>query len=121
MAWILTQEAYYTRSVYNVGVKRVYLLLTILGTILPYYYFFQAIGVENLPWQAFFTSITINSVLKGYGFDLAISSVVFWIWAYNDAQTNKIKYWWLAIVLNLTVGLSAGLPFYLYLRTPSNT
>ena len=52
----------------------------------------------------------------GFSADVLISSLVFWIWSYGDSKANKVGNWWVVVVLNLVIGLSCALPYYLYLR-----
>jgi len=39
-----------------------------------------------------------------------------WVFIYFEIRKRTIRYWWLAIVANLGVGLSLGLPLFLLLR-----
>ena len=64
----------------------------------------------------FVRSLFANGAAGGFSADVLISIVVFWVWAYADAQQNNIRRWWLVLPAGLTVGLSLALPLYLYLR-----
>jgi len=52
----------------------------------------------------------------GFASDLLLTSFVSWLWSLHDARKIKITSWWAIPVLNLLIGLSAALPFYMYLR-----
>lgn len=93
--------------------KNFYLTLSIIGAILPYIFFTSFMQTNGIDLPLFIESLFINGAAGGFTVDLLISSFVFWIMMFKE---NKVKLKWLIIVLNLTIGLSCALPFYLYLR-----
>lgn len=94
--------------------KRVYLLLAIIGAIVPYVFFIQYFAAEGVNLGGFLSSITVNNAAGGFTADLLISSLVFWLWMVwqrrNAGGPNPVVF----IVLNLLIGLSCALPAYLY-------
>lgn len=94
--------------------KTVYLVLAILGTAIPYFFFIQHMGVDGMALGAFVADAFANPVASGFTSDLLISSLVFWIYMFN-AGTDAPRPW-AFIVMNLLIGLSCALPAYLYWR-----
>lgn len=100
--------------------KPVYLIAAIVGTIVPYVFFFAFFSQNGFALSAFVHALFVNGAAGGFSADLLISSFVFWYWSYRDAKKRNIKNWWLIPVTNLSVGLSLSLPLYFYLREGSH-
>lgn len=94
--------------------KNLYLLLAILGAVVPYIFFTQYIGAHGVDLIAFVRALFVNPAASGFTVDLVISSVVFWIAILYRHNEGKGPAPWLFIILNLTIGLSCALPAYLY-------
>ena len=95
--------------------KQLYLILAVVGAIVPYLFFYEFIVAEGLNLPAFMAALFANGAAGGFTADILISSVVFWIFLFNRTEGPRP---WLFIVLNLTIGLSCALPAYLYVVTP---
>jgi len=94
--------------------KSFYLLLAIIGTILPYAFFVQHVGAEGYALPAFLAGVFATPAASGFAADLVVSSLVFWFWMFTaDAPAPKP---WVFIALNLLIGLSCALPAWLYWR-----
>ena len=96
--------------------KKLYLVLSIVGAVVPYFFFFDFIGDVGVDLPAFVAALFVNGAAGGFCADLLISSAVFWIFMFTRADGPKP---WLFILLNLTIGLSCALPAYLYAGTSS--
>ena len=96
--------------------KNLYLILAVIGGVVPYFFFLRWFGDNGVDLGNFISALFANDAAAGFTADILIASVVFWIWAYGVAQARNIKNWWVVIILNLLVGLSCALPFFLYLR-----
>ena len=93
-----------------------YLILAIIGAIIPWLGFgswFASHGV-NLP--LFIGAIFPNGAASAFTADVLISSVVFLVWSFTDARMLGITRWWVVIPANFLVGWSLALPLYLWLR-----
>jgi hypothetical protein len=93
--------------------KTVYLSLAVLGTVVPYAFFLQHFAVAGLSPLAFVAAGFANPGAAGLTSDLLVSSLVFWVYLFANGEARRAA---LLIPLNLLVGLSCALPFYLYLR-----
>lgn len=100
--------------------KNVYLVLAILGAIVPYLFFAQHFGQTGFGLIDFLQALFANPAASGFTADLVISSFVFWVAMIVRRQSGKGPAPALFIVLNLTIGLSCALPAYLYANEPSN-
>ncbi len=96
--------------------KNVYLILAIVGAVVPYLFFFQFFAAAGLDLPAFVSALFLNGAVAGFTADLLISSLVFWVYLFSRDDGPAP---WPFIVLNLTIGLSCALPAYLYKVTPS--
>jgi len=98
--------------------KRFYLVLCVLGTVLPYWQFLQFFGDGGgLDFVGFLGAATANPVAAGFSIDLVLSSVVFWAFLFTDGRRHGVRHLWVCVAANLLVGLSLALPLYLYRRT----
>lgn len=99
--------------------KKVYLALTVLGTVAPYVFFAPYMMQNGVALSDFVRLLFANLPASGFTVDLLIASEVFWIWSWFESRTHSIRHWWLFVVLNLTIGLSCALPLFLYFRQRS--
>jgi hypothetical protein len=94
--------------------KRLYLILTILGAVLPSIFFFQYFSSEGMNLGGFVSALIANGATRGFTVDLLVSSFVFWIFMINRRNKGKGPNPLLFVVLNLAIGLSCAFPAYLY-------
>ena len=99
--------------------KRVYLVLAVLGGILPYLFFSRFILLNGFDLPAFASALFANFPAGGFTADLLFTSVVFWLMMFVERRhrsgPNPLPF----ILLNLLVGLSCALPAWLYARMPA--
>ena len=96
--------------------KKLYLLLAIIGAIVPYIFFFQFFQTEGLNIPAFISALFVNGAAGGFTADLLLTSFVFWLFMFQQVKKTSGPKPYIFIVLNLTIGLSCALPAYLYTR-----
>jgi len=96
--------------------KTVYLIAAALGTLLPWAFFAGFIGTNGLDIPLFVSLLFATRPSAGFTVDLLVSCAVFLIWSWRDAREHSIANWWLTIPSLWFVGLSLGLPLYLWLR-----
>jgi hypothetical protein len=92
----------------------VYLVLAIVGAVVPYLFLAQHVAVAGLEPSLLFQAIVANDVTTAMSADLMLSSLVFWIFMFSRPAAPRP---WLFIALNLVVGLSCALPAYLFADT----
>ena len=96
----------------------VYLGCLVVGSVLPWWFlapFFQQFGFAP---AEFFQQASANSVAIALAIDLVISALVFFVWVWVELPHLGLSRWWwgLCVMATLSVGLSGGLPLFLYLR-----
>jgi hypothetical protein len=96
--------------------KQFYLIMAIVGTLIPWGFFASFIADEGLDIPLFIESLFANGAAGGFSADVLLSILVFWVWSYVDARRLGIYRWWWTVISGFTVGLSLALPLYLYLR-----
>ena len=96
--------------------KTLYLILAILGAVIPYAFFLQHFSTEGVNLLEFVRAGFANPAAGGFTADLLFTSVVFWIFMIQQRRREKGPNPILFIVLNLLIGLSCAFPAYLYAR-----
>jgi hypothetical protein len=99
------------------NMKRVYLILAIVGAIVPYVFFIQFFSAEGINLGGFISALFANGAVGGFTADLLITSFIFWLWMYWQRQNANGPNPALFIALNLLIGLSCALPAYLYAQS----
>jgi predicted exporter len=96
--------------------KTVYLLLCILGTLLPYSQFVPFVREHGLDLRLFVEQLFANRISGFFALDVVVSSVVLWIFVIAEGRRAGVRHLWAPIAASLAVGVSLGLPLFLYLR-----
>ena len=96
--------------------KTLYLILCCMGTILPYWFFVPFVREHGLDSRLFFEQLFANSISSFFGVDVIVSSLCLWVFIYFEGRRSRVKHLWAPVVASLTVGVSLGLPLFLYLR-----
>ena len=94
-------------------IQTAYLILCILGTILPYSQFVPFLVEHGLNLQLFFEQLFVNRISSFFGMDLIVSSLVLWVFVFWEGSRLGMKNLWIYIASNLLVGVSLGLPLFL--------
>lgn len=96
--------------------KWLYLLLTIPGLLLPWCYLagFLRSGAASVP--LFFHSLFANEVASAVATDLLISALLFFIFVFVEGRRLAMGRLWVYPLVTLAIGLSFGLPLFLYFR-----
>ena len=99
----------------------VFLALAVWGTLHPMYYFvtwFQANGVDMMAmvdaWHA-------NTAASGLVWDLTIAAVALTVWVVVEAIQSRQWMRLVAIPATFCIGVSCGLPLYLFIRISNTT
>ena len=91
-------------------VKNLYLVLTIIGAIVPYVFFVEHFAAAGSSPIVLLKSAFANGAAAGFAADVLLSSIVFCI--HLDAR--KVPHRWVYVLVAVTIGLSCALPLYLY-------
>ena len=96
------------------NIRSLFLLLAIVGGIVPLVFFGQHFASVGFGPLAFVKALFANPAAGGFTADLLISSLVFWIVMFYRRTQGKGPKPTLFILLNLFIGLSCALPAYVY-------
>ena len=96
--------------------KLVYLVLCILGTLLPYTQFVPFLRDHGLDLPLLLEQSFSNRIGGFFGLDVIVSTVVLWFLVYVEGRRTKMRQLWLPVAASLAVGVSLALPLFLYMR-----
>jgi hypothetical protein len=96
--------------------KILYLALCVLGFALPYSQFVPWVIEHGLNMRLFVQQLFANRIGGFFGMDVLISAVTLIGFIRSEGTRLKMSTLWLPIVSVLLVGVSLGLPLFLYLR-----
>ena len=96
--------------------KRFYLTMSMIGTIIPFYIFIPWLIENGLDFKLFVSEWFATRISQFFAADFLISWIVFVIFVVIDARRRKVRKCWIPILGNCLIGLSFALPFYLYQR-----
>ncbi|HYS53491.1 MAG TPA: DUF2834 domain-containing protein [Thermoanaerobaculia bacterium] len=96
--------------------KHLYLALCFLGTLLPYWQFIGFVSDHGLNVRLLFEQLFSTPAGGFFGMDVLVSSIVLWIFVFAERKRIGVRHLWAPIAANLLVGVSLGLPLFLYLR-----
>jgi hypothetical protein len=97
----------------------IYLLLAILGAILPWQAnleFIQMNPAGGFDLQTFIQDANINAASRSLNRDLLIAASAFSIWIIVEGRKLKVKGWWIALIVSFSISFACGGPLFLYLR-----
>ena len=93
-----------------------YALLGLLGLALPYSQFVPWVAANGLNMTLFLEQLRANPISRFFGWDVIVSACVLFVFMRIEGRREPVRYAWLAVVGTMLVGVSFGLPLYLYLR-----
>lgn len=94
-----------------------YLILAIVGAIVPMWFFVSWFNEFGYSLGAMAQAWNVNDATTGLTWDLTIAAIALtlWILAETRVRRNWSALW--AIPATFCIGVSCGLPLYLFLRT----
>jgi Terpene cyclase DEP1 len=96
--------------------KTAYLWLCLAGIVLPYSQFLPFLREHGLDLRIFVEELFSTRIGAFFGMDVVVSSVVLWVLVFVDGRREGVRHLWAPIAANIAVGVSLGLPLFLYLR-----
>jgi Terpene cyclase DEP1 len=96
--------------------RHVYLVLCVVGALLPYSQFVPWCLQHGLDLSLFFRQLFANRVSGFFGLDVIVASLVLWVFVFSEGRRIGMRYLWLPVLASLVVGVSLGLPLFLYMR-----
>src|SRR5215470_2934181 len=96
--------------------RRVYFILCVLGFILPYSQFVPWLLEHGLNVGLFFRELFANRISGFFALDVIVSAVVLIVFIRTEGKRLGVRLLWLPTLAVLFVGVSFGLPLFLFLR-----
>jgi Terpene cyclase DEP1 len=97
-------------------IQVIYLLLCILGFVLPYSQLIPFVLQYGLDINLFIEQLFANKISGFFGMDVIVSSLTFWPLIFWEGTRLKMQNLWVYVLCNLLVGVSFGLPLFLLMR-----
>ena len=96
--------------------KTLYLLLCVLGAVLPYWQFTPWVAANGLQMPLLLRELFANRISAFFGIDVLVSSLVLLVFMRAEGTRLGIRRRWLPVLALITVGVSLALPLFLYMR-----
>src|SRR6267378_2703395 len=96
--------------------RRFYLGLCVFGLLLPNSQFFPWVAEHGLSPRLFIGDLFANGVSAFFGLDVLLSAVVVSWFVVAEGRRIGLRRLWLPIAAVFVVGVSLGLPLFLYQR-----
>lgn len=97
--------------------RMIYLALAIWGAIHPMSYFIAWFQENGWSLAAMIDAWYVNDATSGLVWDLTIAAIALTVWIVAEVYVRKNWIALLAIPATFCIGVSCGLPLYLFLRT----
>ena len=93
-----------------------YLLLSILGTIVPLVELAPWLVTNGLAFPLLLQELFMNRVSSFFALDVVLSACSLFMFISMEQNRLMRRFWWIPVIATLALGVSAGLPLTLYLR-----
>ncbi|MGI1662899.1 DUF2834 domain-containing protein [Palleronia sp. KMU-117] len=97
--------------------RLVYLALAVWGAIHPMAYFLRWFGENGWSLAGMIEAWHVNDATSGLVWDLTIAATALTVWILAEVWARKNWIALIAIPATFGIGVSCGLPLYLFLRT----
>ena len=98
------------------NIKTIYLILCVLGALLPLSQFAPWVIENGLDVPLFFQELFSTKIGGFFGMDVIVSAVVLFVFIFSEGKRLEMPNLWIPVVATLSVGVSLGLPLFLYMR-----
>lgn len=94
-----------------------FLVLAIWGAIHPMYWFITYMAETGTGLGGLIDAWYVNASTTGLTWDLTIAAIALTVWVIAESVSRRDWVGLLAVPATFCIGLSCGLPLYLWLRT----
>ena len=101
--------------------RLIFLALAIWGAIHPMYYFIQWFQAEGWALGPMIDAWYVNDATSGLVWDLTIAAIALTVFVVAEATRQRNWIGLIAIPATFCIGVSCGLPLYLFLRARTVT
>ena len=96
--------------------RHFYLVCCVLGLLLPYSQFVPWLLEHGLNVTLFFRELFANRISAFFVMDVIVSAIVLIWFIQTEGKRLRVRLLWLPTIGTLIVGVSFGLPLFLFLR-----
>jgi hypothetical protein len=97
--------------------RMIYLTLAVWGAIHPMFYFVQWFTSNGFDIMGMVDAWHINAATSGLVWDLTIALIALTVWIVAEVAVRRNWIALIAIPATICIGVSCGLPLYLFLRS----
>jgi hypothetical protein len=94
-----------------------YLILAIVGAVVPMWHFIGWLRLNGWSLSGLINTWFVHPGVEGLAWDLTISALALTLWIVAETRVRRNWGALLAIPATFCIGVSCGLPLYLFLRT----
>lgn len=98
------------------GLRLIFLALAVWGAIHPMFYFIRWFSENGVDLGLMAAAWNSNDASSGLVWDLTIAAIALTVWIISEVAVRRNWLALLAIPATFCIGVSCGLPLYLYLR-----
>ena len=96
--------------------RHFYLVCCVLGLLLPYSQFVPWLLEHGLNIALFCRELFANRISSFFAMDVIVSAIVVLWFIQSEGRRLRVRLLWLPTIGTLIVGVSFGLPLFLFLR-----
>ncbi len=96
--------------------RHLYLVLCVVGAVLPYTLFAPWLLEHGLDLPLFFSELFSTRIGGLSGLDVLASGITLFVFIWTEGRRLQVGKLWLPVLVTLGVGVSCGLPLFLYMR-----
>ena len=96
--------------------RHLYLILCLVGIVLPYTQLVPWIFEHGFNVSLFFSELFANRVGGFFVMDVLVSAIVLLVFVFVEGRRLGMRGLWMPLAGTLMVGVSFGLPLFLYFR-----
>lgn len=86
---------------------------------MPYSQFLPWLLQHGLDMDLFMRELLATRVGSFFAFDVVVSALALLVFVFTERPAVRVRQVWLPVVATLVVGVSLGLPLFLYMRQRS--
>jgi hypothetical protein len=95
----------------------VYLVLAVWGAVHPMYWFLKHMAETGTGLSGLIDAWYVNASTTGLTWDLTIAAIALTVWVLAETISRRAWVGLIAIPATFMIGVSCGLPLYLFLRS----
>ena len=96
--------------------RHLYLFLCVLGVVLPYASFVPWLAQHGLDLGSFLRELLLTRIGAFFALDVVVSAIVLFAFIFTERRALGIRHVWIPVIATFLVGVSLGLPLFLYMR-----